>query len=243
MKRDQCIKKWVEYGIPEPIATHCASLNKEHWASKKVIARIERFATYKNDPEQMTKDWQAIASSSKRKDEELSQSSGTNLITLFSVFPDGPVAQTFSGVFRHRDIDVGEERCRYSELLNHAKALKTLRKHDNLCRFIADAAATLSAAEALVEFRSVEVAFFDGLRKLIRVLEVIDPTAKIPTEHWAGREAPKKNYVILLSALNRYLDHPKWQALARLANINCQEVQITGDALSKAWKAGADKRA
>lgn len=232
MERSNKVDRWIACGIPAPIAAWCGNLTTSG-KSKFYFERIERFANYSTDPEQVGSDWKAVAGAAESDD---------SLVSLFMLLPDGPIDQPFSAIYGRRIVDPGEERRRYAGLLECAKTINGLRKNNKLSELVSDATGTADAAERLYNFREVEGAFFDGLRKLIDVLEVIDPTAKIPTSHWASPDAAKKNYVILLAGLNRYLKEPKWKALARLANINCPACQITAEALSKAWKNGADKR-
>lgn len=191
--------------------------------------RINRFADYSSDTELLACSWKTIADNAKSDDD---------LVSLFMVMPDGPVSQPFTAIYGCRVIDPGEEKRRYDELLEYAKAINGLRKQQRLREFIADAVSTEQCHERLNAFREAEVCFFDGLRKLISVLEVIDPAAKVPTAHWASEGVGKKNYVILLAGLNKYLGKPKWKALANLANINCSSATVSADALAKAWKNG-----
>lgn len=232
MKPKSNLSHWVACGIPVQIASWCDSL-AEKGKSSVYRDRINRFSNYLLDTDLLARSWKTIANNAK-SDEEL--------IRLFMVMPDGPVSQPFPAIYGYRTIDPGEEKRRYDELLKCAKAIYGLRKYQRFSNFIADATTTEAGSERIVAFREAEVGFFDGLRKLMSVLEVIDPAAKIPTAHWASVGADQKNYVILLSGLNRYLRTPKWKALATLANINCPSHTVSADALAKAWKNGADKR-
>lgn len=232
MKPKNNLPYWIACGIPEPIASWCDSL-PSLGRSSAYRNRIGRFASYSADTELLARSWKTIADNAKSDDD---------LVTLFIVMPDGPVSQPFTGIYGYRVIDPGEEKRRYDKLLECAKAINGLRKQNIFRDFVADASATEQCHEQLDAFREVDVMFFDGLRKLMRVLEKIDPAAKVPTAHWASDGADNKNYVILLAGLNRYLKTPKWTALANLANINCPDHTISADALAKAWKNGADKR-
>lgn len=221
----------IASGIPEPIANYCASLQGSK-KSRGLIERALRFVKYAGDTDQLYKDWHTIEKASIDSDK---------LISLFIVMPDGPINQPFQGIYGYRAIDIGEERRRYGIALEHAKALWAAMKPAKYREFVADAWASSDCQALVSDFRKDEAVFFHGLRALIKVLEQIDPGAKSLTPQWASEDAGKKNYIILASGLNHYLQKPKWEALAGLVNVNCPEVQVCGGALAKAWKRNADK--
>lgn len=85
------------------------------------------------------------------------------------------------------------------------------------------------------EFEEVRKEFVDGLRKFRKLLEIVDPTAKIPTAQWKSKYAAKHNYTAFLASLNHFLIEPKHSALATIANVNtwneedkCSDIRADG---------------
>ncbi|MEW6611476.1 MAG: hypothetical protein ACOY5C_07990 [Pseudomonadota bacterium] len=226
----------LQAGIPEVIVEWAIG------AGERDQARLQRFVdSWRQDwrnADKLQRAWSSI---------ERHANSDDALLTLFMVMPDGPKEQPFSLVFYRRRVDPGVERQRYADWLGHCREVKKIisrkRQSEVLTHLLSDCIATDGeAAEAASFFRQNLQAFESTLLSLEKMLELVDPTAKIPTKHWNSPHAAIRNYVILVAGLNRYLRVPQPAALAFLANANCPSVSISKDQLAKAWARGVDKR-
>lgn len=207
------------------------------------VERAERFVNFANqsfeNAEKLRRAWASVKSCASTENDAL--------VTLFIVMPDRPKYQPFPAIYGKRNISPDAEKDKYnSDLLCVRQVLDLLNPHrKRYLNFSTDSRATPEAEVALYAFSELERETLIGLSRLEKVLEVIDPKAKIPTKHWVDEDdAARKNYVLLVASLNRYLVKPKHAALATLANINCldREVTVTADQIRKAWERGADKR-
>lgn len=227
--------------LPGPIERWVMKL-PEGGAARMYRARYQRFIEYwsRDDAsaKEVEKNWRIIQSAAKSDDD---------LVSLFLLMPDRPEAQPFTAIYGRRAVDPGEERRRYDKDLDSVRAVIKIispssKRFDELMR---DGGATDEAVSEASKLRSHNLAeVMSALRSLERLLEKVDPAAKIPTPHWANEEsASKKNYVILCASLNRYLAKPKHAALAFLANVNCPDVSINDQQVRDAWRHGAGKRA
>jgi hypothetical protein len=235
-------ERLIEAGIPRQIACWVATI-AHHKPKHAGVERAERFLDFAKqsfeNAEKLRKAWSVI--------EKAANPNNDALVTLFIVMPDRPEYQPFSAIYGKRSIPPDAEQERYNDDLKCVRQIIDLlnphkKRYLNLLR---DSSASPEAQRACFEFSPVERDVLSGLRKLQKVLEVVDPKAKIPTKHWVNEEdAALKNYVLLVASLNRYLVKPKHAALTMLANINClgEDIAISADQVQKAWGRGADKR-
>lgn len=232
--------KKLQQGVPTPIAQWVSSLPK-NGKTESYHERFSRFVEYwKRDYEranEIEKAWRAIASSAKSDDD---------LVTLFAVMPDKPEAQLFTAIYGKRAVDPSGERTRYDKDLEAViQVIALVSPHGNrFDELMSDAQTTEEAFEAAIKLRSLDADLLHCLIALRTLLEIVDPAAKIPTKHFLNEEiAARKNYVILVASLNRYLSKPQHAALAVIANVNCPGATLNNDQIRKAWNRGADKRA
>lgn len=81
-----------------------------------------------------------------------------------------------------------------------------------------------------------------ALRVLAEALAAVDPFAKAPKQWAAVDRAAQTMYLQQVGELARFLRRPvKWEALARIANVNWPQGEVTSEALRKLVTRKADK--
>lgn len=163
------------------------------------------------------------------------------LISLFLSIPDAPRAEPYPGILGRRDVDAGEERRRNNASRKHISELRASLSYEALQRYAADAAASgPGAVQAYRDLTGQVRELLTGLSALDRMLELIDPTAKVETKHYASPELAQKNYRRAVASLNRFLDKPQHAALSFIAAVNCPDYPVPRNTLSKIWRRSED---
>jgi len=231
-------------GLPPRVAEFVGGLEK-NTRSNRFHERAERFADFANrnyeQQQKLIKAWSAIASNAAP-----ALAPETAEVKVFILLPDSAEYNPHNLVFGGRPLDasiVEIERRRYKGYLEHVHALKSIFRRPSYAELLQDAQPSSESQNAMVEFRRLEEVFFKGLDLLEQALASIDPALKVPTKHFNSPDASKKNFALLIAGLNRSLKRPQHAALACLAGVNCPEVNITPEAIRKAWKSITDKPA
>lgn len=163
------------------------------------------------------------------------------LVSLFSSIPDAPRAEPYPGILGRRNVDAGEERRRNKASRKRIAELRPSLSYEALQRYAADAAASgLEAVQAYRDLAKQVRELQTGLSALDRVLELIDPTAKVETAHYASPDLAQKVYRREVANLNRFLDTPQHAALSFIAAVNCPDHPVHRNTLSKIWSRSGD---
>ncbi len=227
--------------IPEAIAKW---LIKSSDSKKGLLYqdRARRFVNFweksPSNAKSIEKAWQAIQKNAK---------SDEALLEFFITLPDQPKEQPFSNIFGERSVAVtigerllkpGEELQVYKKVLDSVNEVERfLNDKKRLKWLLSDSAATPWGLEVASEFRTTIPDLKAGLKKFKSILEVADPSAKVPSKQPNANDVADKNYVSLLAALNGYLTKPCHAAIASLANANCLSgSDVATAAIGAAWR-------
>lgn len=179
--------------------------------------------------EQTGKAWEEIAKVAKEAD---------TLPHVFLLLPDGPTTQPYDAIYGKRTRTPDQEVRYYAgavAAINKILPLLNGIGYRHLMQDIpqgsADADPEVWGVLRQFDERSTRI----GLLQLRTILQGTKPHAKRLSKDKNDAQAARSTYTIQVADLNRYLTTPKHTALATLARANCPDVELTPDAVKKAW--------
>jgi len=179
--------------------------------------------------EQTGKAWEEIAKVAKEAE---------TLPHVFLLLPDGPTSQPYDAIYGNRTRTPDQEVKYYAEAVTAIDKILPLFNrvgYEHLMQDIPQGCneADPSVWETLRKFD--DRATREGLLQLKTILQGTKPHAKRLSKDKNNEQAARATYTILVADLNRYLTTPKHTALAVLARANCPDVELTPEAVKKAW--------